>query len=366
MHYAKPQPGPDRCTNDSIFRSLMVLVFIFTLSNALSARGISAAGNPGQKSWSTFNLGPQLPGQILTRRVVVSNGGSATLRFSKVITSCGCLNGDLQPAIIPPGKTATLRLKLTTHDSPGAELVTALLYGRAGSTAVVRQYRFKYSVHRMIMIAARLGAPSRPYYLNLGAISDRAMPSPFGFAIKRGGYPARWDSLRCSANTRGVAVGLRQRNKDTWLLSLVPKNLAILGSQSYMLRFSFYRKGRELRYHSSEPVNFKVRGPVEIEPGSVFFGAVPLGSTLVKRLHLVSSKTGQSGTGRILSVKSTDPKRATVAITEGGKGLRAVFRAVGTDGQATGRFLVVTKYHGEKYQFRIDYLADIYGRKGAK
>ena len=241
-------------------------------------------------------------------------------------------------------------------------MVTAVLYGRTGSASVFRQYRFLYSVHRMIRVSGIQDNPEQSYYLNLGSTTAGASPTPYRLTVTRGGYPAPWDSLKCSAYAADLALDLKQKDKNTWLLTLVPKNLAILGSQSYMLRFSFYRKGKELRYHYLEPVNFKVRGPVEMAPDSVFFGYVPYGSTVVKHMQLLTSATGQAGKGRILSARSTDPKHAVASIINGGAGLRVVFHARGKTGQAAGRFLITVMYGARKYIFREDYLAYVSGK----
>ena len=324
---------PHRIRRYSISAAARVVVAILLcleLVGAVAVDGAVPQAGQRQSKWRTIDLGPQLPGQVLVRRVVVANTGLDTVRFFKVITSCGCLKGDLRRAVIAAGKTATLSVRIATRLWPGPEAVTALLYGKAGSQSTVLKYVVRYSVHRMIRVTGLNIASNQPYYLNFGAISGGAVPAPFRLAIKRGGYPGRWSSLRCSANAAELATRLRRKGRNTWSLSVVPRNLAILGSQSYLLKFSFYHKGKELRYHFSEPIDFKVRGPVEIEPDSIFFGAVPYGSTVVKHLQLVTSATGQAGKGRILSATSSDPGHATVGVTDGGKGLRAAFHAIGT------------------------------------
>lgn len=312
------------------------------------------------------DLGAELPGQILERRVLVRNAGPAIIKISRVITSCGCLHTTLQPQLIAPGKAGVLTLQIATRPWAGREFITATVFGCAGSTPIVRRYLVQYTVRRLVRFAGSKDSVGEPYYLDLGAISFGSSPKPFQVSVTRGTYPAHWDAWRCSTSAPGLAAKVRCVGRDSWMLSLIPKGLTILGSQSYRLRFSFYRGDEELPYHYSQPVNFMVRGSVRIEPGSVFFGAVPFGSTVVKHLHLVTGKTDQSGNGRILSVKSTDPKRAAVAITGGGKGLRVTFRAVGTHGQATGRFVVTSEYGGSRYQFRVDYLAYVTAKQGAK
>lgn len=358
--------GIRRCPIPAAARVVVAILLCLEVVGAVAGNGAVPQGGHRQSKWRTIDLGPQLPGQVLVRRVVVANTGSDTMRFFKVITSCGCLKGDLRPAVIAAGKTATLRVRIVTRLWPGPEGITALLYGKAGSQPTVLKYVVRYSVRRMIRVTGLNIASDQPYYLNFGAISGGAMPAPFRLAIKRGGYPGRWSSLRCSANAVELATRLKRKGRNTWSLSVVPRNLAILGSQSYMLKFSFYYKGKELRYHFSEPIDFNVRGPVAIEPDSIFFGAVPYDSTVIKNLQLVTSATGQVGKGRILSATSTDPGHAVVAVTDGGKGLRVAFCAVGTQGRSTGRFLVTARYGGSQYQFRVDYLAYVLRREGKK
>ena len=330
-------------------------------------KAVSATGQvPPSAYFTKIDLGPQLPDQLLHDRLRGTNSESATVHFSQLITSCGCLSGVLYPSAIPAGKTGTLTLTLATPDWAGTKVVTALLYGTMGSASADRRYVVTYSVHRMIRVTGWRATLGEAYYLDLGSILVGSMLIPFQVTITRGSYPVRWDTLRCSTNTKYMATRLVRNGKRRWLLSVVPKDLTMLGSQSYVVRFSFYCGNRELNYHLSLPVNFTVRGPVAIEPDSIFFGAVPYDSTVIKNLQLVTSTTGQIGKGRILSATSTDPGHAAVAVTGGGKGLRATFHAVGTQGRSTGRFLITARYGGSQYQFRVDYLAYVLGKGGKK
>ena len=70
----------------------------------VSAIGGPASGSPtrprpptaGSVHGVTVDLGPQLPGQVVDGRVLIRNRGPATVRFSKIIASCGCLHSDLR------------------------------------------------------------------------------------------------------------------------------------------------------------------------------------------------------------------------------------------------------------------------------
>ena len=314
----------------------------------------------------TVDLGSQLPGQLLRRQWPVPNPGSASIRITRIVTSCGCLQSTLQPLTIPPGKTGVLNFAIATRPWSGPALVTATLTGIAGSAVIVRRYLIRYTVRRPIRIVGAKDTNGEPYYLDLGKLSLGSKPRPFRVFVRRGTYPARWDSLRCAADNPVLGASVKKIGLDSWALSLAPRGLTILGSQSYQLRFSFYRGGKELPFHYSQPVNFKVEGPVELEPDSVFFGPVPYGSTMVRRLRLVTSATGRSGSGRIVSAKSPIPGGAAISVNAGGTGLRAAFHAAAGVGQITGRYLITAEYGGSFYRFRVDYLAYVTGKPEAK
>ncbi len=320
----------------------------------------------GGQAAQTIELGDQLPGQLLYRQVIVPNSGRATISISQVGVSCGCLHSVLRPNIIVPGKAGVLQLQIATRPWTGPEVITATLNGTAGPTRITRRYLIRYTVRRLIRIKGPKGTSGEPYYLDLGAITLGSRAQCFHAVITRGTYPARWDSWRCFVDNPGLSAGVAKVGKSRWRLSLVPTGQATIGSQSYRLQFAFFRKGRELPYHYTQPVNFKVRGPVAIEPGSVLFGAVRCGTIKIKRLRLIASATGSVGDPQIVSVRSNDPKHAFATITNGGSGLGATFRAPRAQGQFSGRFLVTVEYRGVRYHFRLDYLAYAYGKRGTK
>ncbi len=347
----------------------LVLSIILLVMGVGVIREFSTSAAPQSRVGSvpavTVNFGNQLPGQLLQRRVLVSNAGPAAIQISQVITSCGCLHSTLKPQLIAPGKVGILTLQIATRPWTGPELVTVTLMGTTKAAPLVRRYLVRYTVRRLIRICGTQDNSGEPYYLDLGTLSVGAKPKPFQVSITRGTYPAHWDTWRCSTSDPGLAAKVRPIGRDSWMLSLIPRGLTILGSQSYQLRFSFYRGGKELPYHYSQPVNFMVRGPVAIEPGSVFFGAIPYGSTVTKHLQLVTNTTGKPGKGRMTSVKSSDPAHAKISIINGGKDIRVAFHAMGIHGQAAGCFLVTAQYGGSQYQFHIDYLAYV-GKQGTK
>ncbi len=357
-------PRPRSRTGVIIVSAAMIGLVTFTPTGVrcAAARAADSHSSGGGAFVTRANLGPQLPGQVVHVREAITNRGTTKIRFSKVVTTCGCLGGFLTPEVVSPGKTGILHLRLSTVDSPVSERVAALIYGTTGTVPVAREYQFDFSVHRMIRITVpAASSPAQSYYLNLGTLRPNSRQRAFKLAVARGSYPGHWTTLGCTTNPRAVAVRLRRISADKWWLYITPKVLTVLGQQSHMLRFSFYWRGHELSYHFSEPVNFRVQGPVALEPGSIFFGVVRAGSTVSKQLRLVVGAMGYASGGKILSVKSTVPAQAKAVIADGGKVLQARFHAVGKPGRHVGRFLVNAVYHEIHYQFRVDYLADVLG-----
>ena len=349
-------------------RRMLKVAFIVTGAVAMLAAGIGvyrmhramkfAGAGHRESSAIRVELGAQLPGQLLVRRINVVNTGSTPLRFTHIASSCGCLQSSLNRAVVPPGGKATLRLALGTHMWSGPAIVTAALLGNRGSHAVALRYHFYYTVRRLIRLGdGGPGNSAEPYYLDLGAITAGDEPKPFRVVVTRGSYPTPWDKWRCTVSDAALAAKVKRLGKNRWQLSLTPrKTTEVLGSQSYLLHFSFYRGGTKLPYHYAQPVNFTVRGPVELRPENLFFGVTTRGATVVKGLRIVDSRTGLVG-GTILRAVCMGPGRVTTSITERGKSLLASFRGTGLNGRAAGHLVVTAALAGRRYQFRVDYLA---------
>ena len=94
----------------------------FFVRGALSAGAVSPApaGPPRiAVEPQVFDFGSVLPGKTLGKEVAVRNHGDADLVITKVDTTCNCTVVGSYASRIAPGSGTTLRVELTTPDTPG-------------------------------------------------------------------------------------------------------------------------------------------------------------------------------------------------------------------------------------------------------
>jgi hypothetical protein len=87
---------------------------------------------------SRFDFGSALPGKRLTKEFSLRNMGSAPLRIEKLASSCACTAFllDEKDRTLPPGRSAPLRVTLTTPARPGRVVETVSLTTNDGERAV--------------------------------------------------------------------------------------------------------------------------------------------------------------------------------------------------------------------------------------
>ena len=66
-----------------------------------------------------FDFGRVLPGKTLSKEIAVRNHGGADLVISKVATTCNCTVVGSYARVVAPGGGTTLRVSLTTPETPG-------------------------------------------------------------------------------------------------------------------------------------------------------------------------------------------------------------------------------------------------------
>ena len=96
----------------------------------LLAPGCGAAGGPGADGPrlavepERFDFGDALPGQKLTKEFTLRNVGSAPLAIESLSSSCACAAFllDAKQRRLAPGRSAPLRVTLSTPATPGRVL----------------------------------------------------------------------------------------------------------------------------------------------------------------------------------------------------------------------------------------------------
>lgn len=79
-----------------------------------------------QDYWSFGQIGPR---DVVDHTYVLNNTGEAPLTISRVYTTCGCTTAELTARVIPPGKSALLRLILDAgfHDVRGQQVKRGII-----------------------------------------------------------------------------------------------------------------------------------------------------------------------------------------------------------------------------------------------
>ena len=79
-----------------------------------------------QDYWSFGQVGPR---DVVDHTYVLENTGEAPLTISRIYTTCGCTTAELTARVIPPGKSALLRLILDAgfHDARGQQVKRGII-----------------------------------------------------------------------------------------------------------------------------------------------------------------------------------------------------------------------------------------------
>jgi hypothetical protein len=79
-----------------------------------------------QDYWSFGQIGPR---DVVDHTYVLKNTGEAPLTISRIYTTCGCTTAELTARVIPPGKSALLRLILDAgfHDVRGQQVKRGII-----------------------------------------------------------------------------------------------------------------------------------------------------------------------------------------------------------------------------------------------
>ena len=234
----------------------------------------------------TINLGVELPMARVKEVVPIHNTSNFPIFVRQVLTSCGCVRAAMSRRKIPPRTAAWLTLAVETHFWPGPGLVTVMLEGSMDGKPWRRELRVAYRTRRLLRLyLGKKGVGSGRAFIDFGSFRAGTSSLP-SLRLVRGGFPARWNRVECRVNSSLVFARLRKTAEDAWLLTLNRVRPGYVGSQSFMLRFSFRNHGRVLPYHLSKPVTFRVDSPVDLYPGSILFGVVRPGAVVKRKVSI--------------------------------------------------------------------------------
>ncbi len=322
---------------------------------------ICAKGRPASPPMAVCNLGVLAPGQKILQVIDVRNPFHQPFRVRGVYSTCGCTSGKL---LTPPGSEIApeahcmLRLDIAARVWPGPEAVEVTIAGTVGRSAEVLRYLVKYEVRNLIRF------PGINYYVDLGNVAESSLPQWRVLRIRRGGNPTPWDEVRCTALSRSIEAHLGRPHDRDYLVRLRLARTPSLGMKTCTLRFSFFDRGRKLRYYVDRPVVFRVVGPVDLVPESILFGAVPRGKAVSESLHLFVRAGSQADPYRIVSLRVPRGSPIIARIVTSGRAARITLKTTRAPAHVTGHVEVVISNRHSLYRFREDYMALVIGTHG--
>ena len=307
------------------------------------------------------NLGVLLPGGYVNRRITIANHTNKAILVTRIVTSCGCTHAVLNNQRILPGEMSMLLIRVRVVPWAGPARITVLLTGNSGGSPWSRELIILYRTRRMLRVVLK-GREMRQTddYIDLGTFPLRACGSVLcTLNLMRGGYPEDWDRLQCHIIPKMMLHPiLRRVAQGKWTLTLARDKPRYLGSQSCILRFSFFKHGKKLIHHLSVPVSFRMKGPVDTDPESIFFGILKPGVT-AKRIVRLWETTRRSGIAafRIIKTSHSGHVPLTARVIRDGHAVAVYLHTVNLSGKVGGDVIITVSGDGTIYRFREDYLA---------
>lgn len=306
------------------------------------------------------DLGTLAPGQKIVKFIDVHNQLPQPFLVSGVYSTCGCTVVKLMHSVILPHGHCLLRLDITARIWPGSEAVEVTVAGKVGHSMEALRYYIKYDVENLISF------PGMSYYVNLGSVDESALPRWITLLIRRGANPTPWDQLRCTVLGRSIKAHLGQPHGGAYLLRLHLARTTSLGIRSCKLHFTFFDHGKGLKYHVDRPMVFRIVGPVDLSPDSIFFGSADTGKVLDQQIVLWVGAPKTEQTFRINSAKVGDTAHLKTQISRNGQAVLFSLHTAGLAGRVAGHIIIIVSGVGKIYRFREDYLAYIIVKHEAK
>lgn len=315
----------------SLARPASVCAALFLCAVVASAQAPVAVVDGG-----VWDFGELDQGAVASHSVKISNSGDAPLEFSRLNTSCGCLEPTLSTKVVAPGEFATLKLDLTTERSFGPLRYTILI-----GTNVPGAEPLVVEAH------GKVNAPWWPSVsdIDLGRI-DRGQVAEARFEILLGkGSETRLKRVLSNVSWLTVKTEALPEvsGKRGWSVVLRLGKNAPIGP----LGVGLLVETDDERVSAHEVmVRGEVVGELVVSPRRIRFGGIVRGRASLQRIVITSSKRDF----RVLDVTSTDD-RVVLDIESTGK--REVVIAVsvknpGETGRLLARVTVTTDVPGQE------------------
>lgn len=248
-----------------------------------------------------FDFGTVMQGDVVKHDFTIRNKGNADLLISRVVASCGCTAGNVEPNVIPAGGEGIVKVEFNTSGFSGEKLKTVRIYSNDLDEAV-SVVSLKGNIETGVTIS--------PNTLNFGKVflgSDK-MPELDVKVSTREGISiseVKTFSKLLVVNTEKTSDGVVAK------VSIAP-DVPIGEFRDRIL------VGLEGASNSSlaVPVFASVKGDLDLEPESVSFGVVEGGDRIERSVRIKAVEKelqlevlGVKSSNEAVSVESKEVKK---------------------------------------------------------
>jgi hypothetical protein len=303
------------------------VIRLLVLAAALLGTAL-ASGESAVFAELTHDFAASLPGEVREHTFRFRNPGPGTWTVRKAVTSCSCSVPTRLPATVAPMAELEVPVAFTLgprRDGRAAGEIAILIE----QDGIPGQLLCRFST----TIASRLLLPGEQGRLPAVELAVGEPPRSGRLPVRRGPHPAAWDRLEAVvvAGCEVITAAVHQTDRDSWELAWTVTPGALSGSIPGRIDLVCWRGGERLSADGRLVLPVRIAGPVQADPASLVFAALPLGMREERQVRLVDAQ------GRVvpaLTWTASDPARCQAQPAADGATL--VFQAVAPAGPASG------------------------------
>jgi len=243
----------------------------------------------------SLDLGEIEPGEKTKATVVITNIGASDLIIDELRTSCKCAVAKIAKRRIPPGAREPVEVTVYPTVRSGPEEFALYLH----SNDPVKE-ALQLTLHAKV----RTEIDVFPKRLSLKSYDDTVRVRRINF-VARMPDSFRIDNIVFDRELFDIAVEHDDEGQTSLLVRLKETDLPEGEYEKHIVVDAFARKQRKVDI----PILVRIQGEVDVYPGQLFFGLVPCGSHIVKKLRM------SHYAGEAFSIRSVKTDMDTLRVT---------------------------------------------------
>jgi hypothetical protein len=302
----------------------------------------------------THDFGIVLANSTNEAEFVTTNKLSSSLNVDGITKSCGCTLASAAPIVVQPGQALKVHCMLAAADSVAGMSSNISVFAHSGASHYELKYRLIAEVQKL------LNFPEEDGCLTLGSWSLDQLPASASIRVSRGGYPAKFDTLRAVSSSSALSPIVRTLDTNTWQIDYVVNKTDVFGNVGFPIRFELLAGDKPLPPAIDEQAYVQILGPIKAWPSSILL-TLTAGQRLRQVISISPRSDQDSGAVFQLMGVSVDSKNAVVGYEN--KPNEAL---VNLDYNAPldvpvdrGQIVASILYRGRPCKIRISYLAMI-------